>query len=155
MGAYKANALFIQKAKQHPNFKDTLFCVISFGDANAMIKELNEQTKNIIFSQVVPSYDDRFIEEAKEYRTLMKKYYPNEPLSFISFESFLAAKSVTQTIQNVKGSLTREKFLKAIKHLSPNFLEDITNEHQNSQHINNVYLFEYKQSKFIEISHEH
>lgn len=155
VGAYKANALFIQKAKQHPNFKNTIFCVISFGDANAMVQELQEQTQNIIFSQVVPSYDDISIPVINEYKLLMKRYYPNEPLGFISLESFLAAKTVVKTIQSMKGSLTHENFLKTIKTLPPDFLEGISTEFKNSQLLNRVHLFEYKESKFVEIAHEY
>lgn len=155
VGAYKANALFIQKAKQHPNFKNTIFCVISFGDANAMVQELQEKTQNIIFSQVVPSYDDISIPVINEYKLLMKRYYPNEPLGFISLESFLAAKTVVKTIQSMKSTLTHENFLKTIKTLPPDFLEGISTEFKNSQLLNRVHLFEYKESKFVEIAHEH
>ncbi len=38
-----------------------------------MINELNEETENIIFSQVVPSYDDSAIEVANEYRNINGK----------------------------------------------------------------------------------
>lgn len=155
VGAYKANALFIQKAKQHPNFKNTIFCVISFGDANAVVKELEYQTDNIIFSQVVPSYDDVSIPVINEYKLLMKRYYPNEPLGFISLESFLAAKTVVKTIQSVKGKLTHETFLKAIKVLPHDFLEGVPTEFKDNQLLNDVHLFEYKESKFVEIAHEH
>lgn len=153
VGAYKANALFIQKAKQHPNFKDTIFCVISFGDANAMVKELNGQTENIIFSQVVPSYDNTNIPVIQEYKLLMKRYYPNEPLGFISLESFIAAKAVVEAIRNVEGTLTREKFVQAIKHLPKDFLQGIQCEYKHSQLLNDVYLFEYKNSQFVKIAH--
>lgn len=155
VGAYKANALFIQKAKQHPNFQHTIFCVISFGDANAMVQELKEETKNIIFSQVVPSYDDTTIPVINEYKLLMKRYYPNEPLGFISLESFLAAKTVVKTIQSINGKLTRETFLTAIKELPKDFLEGVPTEFKDSQLLNKVHLFEYKASKFVEIAHEY
>lgn len=154
VGAYKANALFIQKAKKHPNFKDTIFCVISFGDANAIVKELNYDTQNIIFSQVVPSYDDTSIPVIKEYKLLMKRYYPNEPLGFISLESFLAAKTVYEAIKNIKGNITQDKFLESIKTLPHNFLEGIPTEYKHSQLLNTIHLFEYQDSKFMEITHD-
>lgn len=155
VGAYKANALFIQKAKQHPNFKETIFCVISFGDANAVVQELQEKTDNIIFSQVVPSYNDNSIGVIKEYALLMKRYYPNEPLGFISLESFIAAKTVVEAIKSIEGNLTQRKFLNAIKQLPNDFLEGIPTHFENSQLLNDVYLFEYKNSQFVEIAYEH
>jgi len=154
IGAYKANALFIQKAKEDENFKDTIFCNISFGDANAMIKELDNNTKNLIFSQVVPSYTDTSIEVIQQYQTLMKQYYPEEQLGFISLEAFLAAKTVVKSLLRVQGELTKNKFLSKIKKLPPNVLKGLTLNYENSQLLNKVYLFEYKNNKFIEIQYD-
>jgi ABC-type branched-subunit amino acid transport system substrate-binding protein len=154
VGAYKANALFIQKAKKHPNFKQTIFCVLSFGEANAMVKELDHQTQNIIFSQVVPSYDNTNIEVIQEYKTLMKQYYPDEPLGFISLEAFIVAKTVVKTLQQTKSPLRQKEFLHTIKHLPNDFLQGIKLEFKNHQLLNQVYLFEYKNKQFIKIDYE-
>ena len=119
IGAHKANALFIKKAKENTNFKDTIFCNISFGNANEIIKELNFDTSNLLFSQVVPTYNDTTIPVIREYRRLLKKYYPNQPYGFISLEAFLAAKSMVRALRNVEGNLTRNKFLEELKKLPP------------------------------------
>ncbi len=149
IGAYKANSLFIKKAKQDETLKNAIFCNISFGDANEMIKELNFKTNNILFSQVVPSYDNYNIDVIREYKYLMKKYYPNESLGFISLESFLAAKIVVQAIQNVKGRLCRNKFMKELKLLFKNNKRKTILLNKDK-----VYLFEYKNSEFQEIIYE-
>ncbi len=154
IGAYKANALFIKTAKKDPIFKNTLFCNISFGDADEMIKELEYDTHNLLFSQVVPSYKDNSKPIILEYKKLMKKHFPQEPLGFISLESFLAAKSVVEALKNIDGSITREKFLKEIKQLPKSVLAGVAIEYKNSQLHNGVYLFEYKNSTFIEVSDE-
>ncbi|QOY53699.1 ABC transporter substrate-binding protein [Candidatus Sulfurimonas marisnigri] len=143
IGAYKANALFIKTAKKDPIFKDTLFCNISFGDADEMIRELDYNTKNLLFSQVVPSYKDSVKPVILEYKDAMKRYFPNQPLGFISLEAFLAAKSVVEALKNIDGSITREKFLKEIKNIQ-----------KNTQLHNRVYLFKYENSKFIEVYNE-
>lgn len=52
IGAYEANAHFIKKAKEDESFKDTIFCNISFGDANEMVNELNDSTSNILFHKL-------------------------------------------------------------------------------------------------------
>lgn len=155
VGAYKANALFIKNAKQDQKLKDAIFCNISFGDANQMIKELGFKTENLLFSQVVPSYNDYKIDVIKEYKFLMRKYFPNEPLGFISLESFLAAKAIIKAINNVDGNLTHEKFLKELKSLPKDTLKGIDLEYKNNQLLNKVYLFKYEQSKFREIDNEH
>lgn len=154
VGAYKANALFIKTAKKHVNFTDTIFCNISFGDANEMIKELNFQTNNLLFSQVVPAYNNYEKKIIMEYKDLMKRYYPHQPLGFISLESFLAAKSVVHALQNIEGTTTREKFIEQLKKLPTRLLEDFKIGYKNNQLHNQTYLFEYKNSKFIEVKHE-
>ena len=146
IGAYKSNALFIKRAKENSNLKNTIFCNISFGDANAMIKELKElktDTKNLIFSQVVPSYENSSIPVIKEYQTLMKKYYPNEELGFISLEAYLSAKVLVKAISKIKGDRTREKLIFNLNTLSSNIFDE--------QIPNSVYLFSYENDKFKEI----
>ena len=154
VGAYKANALFIKTAKEDPTFKDTIFCNISFGDANEMIKELNFKTENLLFSQVVPSYSDNKKDVILEYKSLMGKYFPEKPFGFISLESFLAAKTVVAALAKIDGSITREKFLREIKNLPKDALKGITIDFKNIQLHNKVYLFKYQDSKFIELNNE-
>ena len=154
IGAYKANALFIKTAKKDPIFKDTIFCNISFGDADEMIRELDNNTDNLLFSQVVPSYKDSSKPVISEYKKVMKKYSPKQPLGFISLEAFLAAKSVVEALRNIKGSITREKFLQEIKHLPKDILDGLDIDYKNNQLHNKVYLFKYKNSKFIEVYNE-
>lgn len=144
MGAYKANALFIQRARKNKKFKDTIFCNISFADANEVVKDLNQETKNVLFSQIVPNFNDNSSHIILEYKRLMRRYSQNEPLSFISLESFLAAKMVVDALQKTEGRLTREKFLKEIR---------LLNE-ENKKLRSKVYLFKYENSKFIEVDGE-
>ena len=152
VGAYKANALFIKKAKKDPIFKDTIFCNISFGDANEMIKELNYHTKNILFSSVVPYFNSNTLEIIKEYKFLMRKYYPKQELGFVSLESFLAAKSIINALKNINGNITREKFLHKLKTLPRKFLKDLETSYKNKQIQNNLYIFKYENHKFKEIN---
>lgn len=157
VGAYKTNSLFIKKAKENENLKDVIFCNISFGDANSMINELkrlNTNTNNLIFSQVVPNYMDSSIPSVVEYQTLMKKYYPQEELGFLSLETFLSAKVLVNAISRIKGEITREKFIYMIKTTPKNLLDGIPLEFKNTQLLNKIYLFEYKNDKFEEISNE-
>lgn len=157
VGAYKTNSLFIKKAKENENLKDVIFCNISFGDANSMINELkrlNTNTNNLIFSQVVPNYMDNSIPSVVEYQTLMKKYYPQEELGFLSLETFLSAKVLVNAISRIKGEITREKFIYMIKTTPKNLLDGIPIEFKNTQLLNKIYLFEYKNDKFEEISNE-
>lgn len=154
VGAYKTNSLFIKKAKENEKLKDTIFCNISFGDANEMIKELKKQetnTDNLLFSQVVPNYTDTKIPAILEYQTLMKKYYPNKELGFISLEAFLSAKVLVNAIQRIKGDITRKKLLDSLKTTPHNTLDGFYLNFRNTQLLNNVYLFHYKNSTFQKV----
>jgi branched-chain amino acid transport system substrate-binding protein len=154
IGAYKSNALFIKKAKENENLKDTIFCNISFGDANAMIKELsnlNVNTNNLLFSQVVPSYTDTSIEVIKEYQELMHKYYPKEELGFISLEAFLASKILVNSIYRIEGDRTRQKLLYTLETTPNNILKGLNINFRNTQLLNKVYLFKYLDNEFKEI----
>ena len=154
IGAYKTNSLFIKKAKESENLKDVIFCNISFGDANSMVKELenlNTTTKNIIFSQVVPSYSDLNIKAIKEYQTIMQKYFPDEPFGFLSLEAFLSSKVLVNALSRIEGKITREKLISTLKNTPEDLLEGIPLEYKNSQLLNKTFLFEYKNNEFIEI----
>ena len=145
------------KYATNENLKDVIFCNISFGDANSMITELNRletNTQNLIFSQIVPSYTDSSIPAVNEYQTLMRKYYPNEELGFLSLEAFLSSKILVNAISRIKGEITREKFVYMLKTTPNNLLEGIDLEFKNSQLLNKTYLFEYKNDQFIEIKNE-
>ena len=157
IGAYKTNSLFIKKAKENENLKDTIFCNISFGDANSMIKELEKldtNTQNLIFSQVVPSYTDSSIPVVFEYQNLMKKYYPNEELGFLSLEAFLSTKVLVNAISRIQGDITREKFIYMLKTTPSKLLGGIDINFEKTQLLNCVYLFEYKNNQFIELKNE-
>lgn len=154
IGAYKSNALFIKKAKKNKNFKDTIFCNISFGDANAIIKELqnyNLDAENLIFSQVVPSYTQTSIPVIKEYQSLMKKYYPDAEWGFISLEAFLSAKVLVNAISRIEGDRTRDKLLYTLRTTAVDILAGIPIKFENTQLLNKTYLFKYMNNQFVEI----
>ena len=157
IGAHKPNSLFIKRAKENENLKDVIFCNISFGDANSMIKELENlkiDTDNLIFSQVVPSYTNTNIKAIQEYQTLMKRYFPKEELGFLSLEAFLSSKILVNAISRITGDITREKLLLTLKTTPNNLLDGIPLEYKNSQLLNKTYLFEYKNRQFIELKNE-
>ena len=157
IGAYKTNSLFIKRAKENDHLKDVIFCNISFGDANSMVKELENlkiDTENLIFSQVVPSYTNTNVKAVQEYQTIMQKYFPNEEFGFLSLEAFLSSKILVNAISRITGEITREKLLLTLKTTPNNLLEGIPLDYKNSQLLNKTYLFEYKNKQFIELKNE-
>jgi len=151
IGANKANTLFIKKAQQNKNFNNTIFCNISFGDASTMIKSLGEDNENIIFSQVVPNYQNKTIPIIREYHEISKQYNPNFEPNFISLEAFLSAKVVVTALSNIKGDITRKKFLKSIRTLPSSTLDGIGMNALSKDLLNKIYLFKYKNGHFVKV----
>lgn len=143
IGAYQANSLFIEKAKKNKKLNNTIFANISFGNADAMVKELDYNTTNIIFSQVAPFYGGNTT-IIKEYQQIFKTYYPREDYDFISLESFLSAKIAIEALQNIHLDITRSRFLEEVRKVAKN----------NKYFHNRVYLYKYSKNKFIKIDNE-
>ena len=118
------------------------------------LKKLDTNTQNLIFSQVVPSYTDSSIPVVFEYQNLMKKYYPNEELGFLSLEAFLSTKVLVNAISRIQGDITREKFIYMLKTTPSKLLGGIDINFEKTQLLNCVYLFEYKNNQFIELKNE-
>jgi len=152
IGAYKVNTLFINKAKEDKVFEKSYFSNISFGNATAMVKALNKDTSKILFSQVVPSYQNRALPIVQEYHKVLREYNSSYEANFISFEAFLAAKTLVLAIQKAKKPLTHQGFLKALKSLPSDSLEGLTLKYQSTQLLNHVYLFSYEDQHFTKIN---
>lgn len=155
LGAHQANSLFIQTARKYPSFANTFFCNISFGNADEMVKTLNYQTKNLLFSQVLPNYKTNQKPAIKEYRQIMKKYAPDQKPDFISLESFLVAKIITTALNKISGTITREKFLQILRDLPKDTLDGLDLEFKHNQLYHRIYLFKYENLNFIEVENEH
>jgi ABC-type branched-subunit amino acid transport system substrate-binding protein len=147
VGAYKPTARFIQKAREDSQLKKAIYCPISFVNSDALMKELDYNSKNIIFSQTVPSYTQNN-DNAKEYRALIQRYSPDSLPTFASFESYLAAKAVIKALEACDGNINRKRFLYQLKHLKKNALGNLDINYQDSQLLNKVYLLKYSNSKF-------
>ncbi len=146
IGAYKPTARFIKKAR-HSSLKNVIFCPISFVNADALMSELNNDGKNLLFSQVVPTYSQN-TQITKEYKKLLKFYYPTHKPTFASFESFLAAKVVVHALKKSDGNINESNFLYNLKHSDKNTLGDIKISYKNTQLLNRVYLLKYSKGKF-------
>jgi len=146
VGAYKPTARFIKKARQS-TLKDSIFCPISFVNADALMSELNSDGKNILFSQVVPSYSDN-TKITREYKKILHLYYPGHKPTLASFESFLSAKIIVKALSGLGTSINTKDFLYQIKNLPNNTLDSIKINYKNSQLLNRVYISKFENNKF-------
>ncbi|MCL1475456.1 ABC transporter substrate-binding protein [Argonema antarcticum] len=119
IGSYAACAGFIRDARDAG--WDIPIANISFVGSESLLELLQntgqktgkDYTKNLINSQVVPSYEDTSLPAVREYRQLMARYKPMPssqlldeeyepiPYSFVSFEGFLNAKLLVEILNKM------------------------------------------------------
>jgi ABC-type branched-subunit amino acid transport system substrate-binding protein len=117
IGAYAACAAFVRDCRDAG--WDVPVANVSFVGSESLLRLLVEHgrtngrdyARNLINSQVVPSYHDLKLPAVVEYRKLMEEVRPQPPAqyrgegqrlldhSFVSFEGFLAAKLLVQVLQ--------------------------------------------------------
>ncbi len=172
VGAYAACAGFIRDARNMG--WDVPIANVSFVGSEFMINLLLEEekrtaksyTKNLINSQVVPSYEDTGLPAVRLYRELMDKYNPIPPqdlmeqdykilkYSFVSFEGFLNAKVIVEILKKIDRELKRENIKKAVESISNIDIgidEKISFSPKRHQALDRVYYTTFKEGKFVPI----
>jgi ABC-type branched-subunit amino acid transport system substrate-binding protein len=135
IGSYQACAGFIRDARDAD--WDVPIANLSFVGSESLLSLLLEAsrasekdyTRNLINSQVVPSYEDFSLPAVREYRELMDKYDPMaphelaeteyEPLrySFVSFEGFLNAKLLVEILKQMGDNPERERIGETVERM--------------------------------------
>jgi ABC-type branched-subunit amino acid transport system substrate-binding protein len=112
VGAYKPCADFIRLARRHG--LNALFVNISFVGSTALAKELGDDGKDVIVSQVVPLPDDRSIPVVSRYRAALLAAFQHAVPDFVSLEGYVAGLLTIEALKKVGPEVTREKFLAAV-----------------------------------------
>lgn len=118
VGAASACAAFIRDARDKG--LSVPIATLSFANAEHLLHLLgslgqgqgNDYTRDLVSSQVVPSYEDLDLPAVTEYRRIMAQYapLPDNPednaylpqrYSFVSFEGFLNAKLMTECLRRM------------------------------------------------------
>ncbi len=144
----KVSAMFIEKYRKAD--PDTVFCTISFVNPDNLVRELKNK-KHIIFSEVVPYYNDRTVREAVLFKKELKKVYPGETPSFFAFEAYLANKVLLRGFKKLTFPYNAVHLIKIIKKTPANFLKGMELMYKNNQLLNKTYLFKYENNTFKEI----
>lgn len=119
VGAYPACAAFARDARGAG--WDVPIANISFVGSESLLRLLDQVERagqkgvkrNLLNSQVVPSYEDLSLPAVRQYRTLMDRYRPRPPslvqtpyepvrYSFVSFEGFLNARLLMEVLRRMK-----------------------------------------------------
>jgi len=113
VGSYKPCAEFI-KLSRKTDF-NPVFVNISFVGANALAKELGDEGKGVIVSQVVPFPWDASLKVVADYQAAMKAGDAKAEPEFVSLEGYLVGRLTLAALDKVGAEPTREGLLKAIK----------------------------------------
>jgi len=103
--------------------------VLSFADSDNMAKFLKAQSRltgrdyldAVVFSQVVPCYEDKSLPAVRRYLQAMSEVrapmppqlspeqYTPQPLSFVSFEGFLAGMALAEVVKHLGNDPSRKR----------------------------------------------
>jgi branched-chain amino acid transport system substrate-binding protein len=111
--SYKASAEFVRgmrKAQLYPQYMN-----LSIVGATALAKELSNDARGIGVSQVVPYPWNIGIPIVKEYQKVMKEQTGKSDYSFLTLESYLAARILVDGLRRAGPDLTREKLIAALE----------------------------------------
>ena len=172
IGAYAACAAFIRDARDagwnvpiaNVSFVGSEFLInllIKTGKKNGKV-----YSRNLINSQVVPSYEDISLEAVRQYRELIDKYDPVPPpqlmdkdyrplrYSFVSFEGFLNAKLLVEILKRMGNDLDQKKikqYVEGIEDLDIGIDTKVSFGPNRHQGISKVYYTTYDQGRFVPI----
>jgi branched-chain amino acid transport system substrate-binding protein len=124
VGAYKPCAEFIKLA--HRLKLNAVFVNISFVGANALAKELGEDGKGVVVTQVVPFPGDTSLPLVAEYQKALKAANPDGQIGFVSLEGYMVGRLVVEALEKVKDPVTRAGLLSTIKEVGTFDLGGIT-----------------------------
>jgi branched-chain amino acid transport system substrate-binding protein len=124
VGPYKPCAEFIKLARRLK--LDAIFVNISFVGANALAKELGEDGKGVVVTQVVPFPGDTSIPLVARYQKALKAANPNAQIGFVSLEGYMVGRLIIEALGKVKGPVTRAGLLSTIKEVGTFDLDGVT-----------------------------
>jgi ABC-type branched-subunit amino acid transport system substrate-binding protein len=173
IGAYAVCAAFIRDARIAG--LNIPIANLSFVGSESMAELLlqtgrtagKDYTKNLINSQVVPSYQDTTLPAVQEYRQLMDKYQPLPPRdlteagyaplphSYVGFEGFLNAKLLVEVLKRMGPGPTKSRIkdvVESIKSADLGIDAPVTFGPHKHQGLDKIYYTTMKGDRFVPLS---
>jgi len=173
IGAYAVSAAFIRDARKAG--VNIPIANLSFVGSENMTDLLlrssqtagKDYTKDLINSQVVPSYQDTVLPAVQEYRQLMEKYQPLPPrdltegsysplpYSYVSFEGFLNAKLLVEVLKRMGPGPTKSRIKESIERINSADLgidTPVTFGPHKHQGLDKVYYTTMKDNQFVPLA---
>ena len=156
VGSYQASAAFIRDLRQKNT--DIWVANLSFVGAESLLQLLNaeslksgkELSHRLVFSQVIPNIETSSLKAAKEFRLLVER--SNKPVSanYVSFEGFLNAKLLVESLNRVPKPFNRQALQRVSRSLDnvDLGLKRKVSFRKSNQASNDVYLLTVKGDRF-------
>jgi ABC-type branched-subunit amino acid transport system substrate-binding protein len=92
-----------------------VFVNISFVGANALAKELGEDGKGVVVTQVVPFPGDTSLPLVARYQKALKAGNLDAQPGFVSLEGYMVGRLIVDALEKMKDPITRAQLLSTIK----------------------------------------
>jgi ABC-type branched-subunit amino acid transport system substrate-binding protein len=115
VGTYAPCAKFLKLARQAG--LETLFLSVSFVDSQALADQLGNDFAGVIVTQVVPAPTDTRLALVRSYLADLKSVAGDARPSFVSFEGYLAARTLGLALTRYSGPLDRHGVIEALEAL--------------------------------------
>lgn len=149
IGTYSPCAKFIKEAKARGY--NPLFHNVSFVGADKLVQELGVAAEGVLITQVVPPPTERILLPAcEQYTRLLAEYYPQDNPNFVSFEGFINARVLIETLRRAGRDITREGFIRALESIREHYVgigAVISFGPRDHQGIDDVYLTQVRHGK--------
>ncbi len=149
IGTYSPCAKFIKEARARKY--NPLFHNVSFVGADKLVQELGDAGEGVLITQVVPPPTERILLPAcEQYSRLLTQYYPQDEPNFVSFEGFINARVLIETLRRAGRDISREGFIRALESIKEHYVgigAVINFGPRDHQGIDDVYLTQVRNGK--------
>ncbi len=153
IGTYKPCVRFIQIAKRS-GMANCLFLNISFVGSAALAHYLGKDGDGVMISQVVPSPWNMDLPAVQEYHAVMKARFNDFKPGYLSFEGFLAAKTLVEILNRAGPEPDRKSVLQAANSLrdyDPGIGTYISFSAKDHQGLDKVFLVKIQKGRFVPV----
>lgn len=136
IGSGSEAARFIREARRAGS--EAQFVTLSNNAADAFIKELGDDARGLIITQVVPGTNSSQMSLASEYRSLARQQ--GAETSNAGMEGFMSAKVLVEGIRRAGPDLTRERLIGALEAMRDYDLGGILISYSSARHTGSSFV---------------
>jgi len=151
IGTADACSAFAQEAFSQ-GMEDVWFSNVSFVGGHELAKNLRDCQATVFVSEVFPSASDTSYPAVREYRQLMKTFFPEIEPNQVSLEGFLNAKLFVEALKRKGDNPDRESLIRIIEDMHEVDIgigENVNFSRTDHQGLDSVYITRIEDGKII------